>query len=162
MADDLVTCPYNIAHTIQRGRFDNHLMKCSRNYPNMKLDTCFFNTTHRIKKGLMENHLQTCPDKARHDAQNIDIMVQTVTMTKAVIEDHTGQNEDDEDDWGKSCNRGGYDPKAKIADKNVIRTLQNATPSERKAFRKEEKERLERIRSKNGGEEKSTIPGLHC
>lgn len=36
---------------------------------------------------------------------------------------------------------GGYDPNVNIHKKNVIRTLQNATPSQRKAFRKEEKER---------------------
>jgi len=161
MADDLVTCPYNIAHTIQRRRFDNHLMKCEKQYPLMKLETCFFNTTHRIKQGEMEIHLRTCSDKAKHDAQALHIKVQTVTMTKAEIEDHKSDNEDDEEDWGKSCAMSGYDPNANIAQKNVLRTLQNATPSERKAFRKEEKERLERIRSTTAGESKPKIPGMN-
>jgi hypothetical protein len=161
MADDLVTCPYNISHTIQRRRFDNHLMKCSRQHPLMNLATCFFNTTHRIKKELMQDHLLICPDKARNDAQAFENRVKETTMTRAVLEDNTGDSEDDEEDWGKSCAvGGGYDPAAHIAKKNVIRNLLNATPSERKVFREEEKKRLDKMRSQDKDQAAPTIPGM--
>eukprot|EP00088_Acartia_fossae_P054107 TRINITY_DN618_c0_g1_i5.p2 TRINITY_DN618_c0_g1~~TRINITY_DN618_c0_g1_i5.p2 ORF type:complete len:174 (+),score=60.34 TRINITY_DN618_c0_g1_i5:61-582(+) len=165
---DLVTCPYNIAHSIQRRRFDNHLMKCSKNYPNIKLMTCKFNTKHRIKAEDHEKHMMVCEDKAAHDARILQARrMNSIPVTKVHIQDNKPQDlDDDEEDWGLEAQRNPntYNPTEAAANKNVIRTsgLKNATPSERKLFRKQEKERLERIeQEQNGGGSQNNIPGLN-
>lgn len=48
--NNTVTCPYNKSHNILRERFQTHLVKCSKSYPNIILKTCPFNTTHLINE----------------------------------------------------------------------------------------------------------------
>lgn len=43
-----VTCPYNKSHNILKERFQTHLVKCSKQYPDIKLKKCPFNSTHLI------------------------------------------------------------------------------------------------------------------
>ena len=74
------------------------------------------------------------------------------SMARATVVNNMPEEEEggdvDEEDWGASCNNtGGYNPEANIKNKNVMRKIHNATPSERKAFREEEIRRLRAIRS---------------
>lgn len=48
MDENLLTCPYNVAHQILPHRFATHLTKCARQYPEIKLEICPFNSNHRI------------------------------------------------------------------------------------------------------------------
>lgn len=66
--NDIVTCPYNIAHAVKRGRLQIHLMKCqktSKNAPLMKI--CNFNSSHRILREKMDAHIEICPERIRYD-----------------------------------------------------------------------------------------------
>lgn len=47
---DLLMCPYNESHLILRKRFQVHLIRCRRSYPNAPMVVCPFNVTHRINK----------------------------------------------------------------------------------------------------------------
>lgn len=51
-----VTCPYNKSHNILSERFQTHLVKCAKNYPNINLLKCPFNTTHLV----VESELDVC------------------------------------------------------------------------------------------------------
>lgn len=48
--EETVICPYNKCHVILRHRFQTHLVKCARNYPDTKLDICPFDVTHRFRE----------------------------------------------------------------------------------------------------------------
>lgn len=81
-------CPYNSSHNIMKERFQTHLVKCSKNYPDIKLKKCPFNATHLIaeanfdvsilsalKQSIWNNnfligiqfHVSECDDKASFD-----------------------------------------------------------------------------------------------
>lgn len=46
--EETVICPYNKCHVILRHRFQTHLVKCARSYPDIKLEMCPFDSTHRF------------------------------------------------------------------------------------------------------------------
>lgn len=47
---ELLTCPYNKAHQIQRNRMQTHLIKCRKSYPEILKTVCPFNVTHLVKE----------------------------------------------------------------------------------------------------------------
>lgn len=48
--EDIIECPYNKAHQILKHRFQTHLVKCSKNYPDVKKVRCPFNAVHLINE----------------------------------------------------------------------------------------------------------------
>lgn len=62
-SDEYVTCPYNKAHEVQRIRFQAHILRCRKQYPNIELATCFYNVKHLVKPEDMPKHLAECADK---------------------------------------------------------------------------------------------------
>ena len=52
--DEIITCPYNKAHSILWSRMQFHLTKCRVQYPNAEKAVCAFNTTHIVNKVELE------------------------------------------------------------------------------------------------------------
>ena len=48
--DNIVECPYNRAHQVLASRMQTHLIKCQKNYPNVKKVKCPYNSTHLVNK----------------------------------------------------------------------------------------------------------------
>jgi len=61
--DDTVTCPYNKFHQIKRSRIQYHILKCSKNYPDMDLVICPYNATHQFPEHERRGHLVYCRDR---------------------------------------------------------------------------------------------------
>lgn len=74
--DETVACPYNKSHVILKSRLQTHLVKCARNYPDIRLVLCPFNVTHRFRPEekavnqryqFAQAHIETCPSRASFD-----------------------------------------------------------------------------------------------
>ncbi|KAJ6645311.1 Gametocyte-specific factor 1 like, partial [Pseudolycoriella hygida] len=65
--NNTVTCPYNKSHNKMKERFQTHLVKCAKSYPNNVLNSCPFNATHLVTDALFESHVVECEDRASFD-----------------------------------------------------------------------------------------------
>lgn len=65
--DELVTCPFDPVHRVQRKRMPYHIVKCKKNFESSGINfkTCPFNERHIIPKGEYSYHLEHCEDKGR-------------------------------------------------------------------------------------------------
>ncbi|GBP39220.1 Gametocyte-specific factor 1 [Eumeta japonica] len=52
--DDLLTCPYNKAHQVERSRIQFHLEKCRKQHPNEQKIKCPFDATHVINRAELD------------------------------------------------------------------------------------------------------------
>jgi len=146
MEDDLVTCPYNKSHRIKKSRFAVHLEKCSRSDTSGKFRICNYNSSHHVKIEEMKEHLLTCPDKIKIEASMFErqLKAASVNMVLEKEPEQPVQYYEEEEDWDKlEC--ATYQPQAAIMNRKVMRNIQNATPSQRREFRKQEAERFKKL-----------------
>jgi len=176
--EDVVVCPYDRAHKVTKARLPYHLVKCRRNHPEIPMQVCFFNLDHHVLEIDYEKHLLVCPSKKEFEEKNReDADEEPMNLPKPSTPPRIHCDED----WDEEARLGGhksYNPARYIADKLVIRSLPNATKSQRKAFREEEEERWASLKaagrkegevwtpalSKNmppQAKPKPNIPGLH-
>jgi len=150
MEDDLETCPYNKAHRIKKSRFAVHLDRCRRNDDTGMFTICNYNSSHHVKKGDMVEHLRTCQDKIKVEARNLERELKAANTNNKIVEIEAVvhappiQYDDDEEDWD-NLQATTYKPQAAIANRKVMRNIQNATPLQRKEFRKQEFERFQKF-----------------
>ncbi|XP_015514394.1 gametocyte-specific factor 1 homolog [Neodiprion lecontei] len=135
--ESLLTCPYNASHRLARKRMQFHLTKCRKAYPLSKKQTCPFNATHLVNEQEFLFHLETCSNRGIVD--NFTYITQD--------ENHAIQSlpepdlPDSEENWDND-NCGTYDAAVNVAEAPIIHTLIGATPSERKKFRVQERQRF--------------------
>jgi len=150
MADwDLVTCPYNPAHSIKKSRIQIHLVKCRRSHPDV-LKICSFNATHHIPKEEMKRHLEHCPERAIMEARKLeDLMLKKEGGYLSLPKPSSVHLMDCDEDWDLEVaerNMKAYNPSATAIMKQVIRSFPNGTPCQRKQFREEEKKRFQDLK----------------
>jgi len=89
--EPLEVCPINNAHLVKNTRYIQHVIKCIKNNPQIKLIQCVYNARHWIAPEKIDDHCNSCPDarkaswsyvKTVLDAQNTGSIID---MT--VIED---------------------------------------------------------------------------
>ncbi|XP_030572998.1 gametocyte-specific factor 1 homolog isoform X1 [Drosophila novamexicana] len=156
--DDFVSCPYNKAHIVLRGRLTKHLVRCSRNPENLnKLLVCPFNESHRLDAQqlqvgkmfdllrligihfeFMQAHIKICPERAgfeRH-AQKDEQPPLAEPVSQVSIEC--------EEDWDNEPDAPTYDPSAYCEENLVIRSsgLHGQSKSVRRDFRAKERRRF--------------------
>jgi len=164
--DDLVTCPYNVAHTIKKTRMQGHLLKCRKNYPG-EFVVCTYNATHHIRKEELLFHLETCVDKFAVQARQLASMQLSsdggfLTRPKSNLpppQELQLQDEDWLDDIAGGPIQSTYNPKQATEKKQILRAAPVAPPAQRKEFRKAEDARLKELKSR-GPAVPSIIPGL--
>jgi len=168
-SSELVHCPYNPAHTSSRARLARHLHRCRRNFPEV-LEICRFNAIHHVRKEEMEMHLQICQQRAEMEARHIEgHMQRNEGHTLNLPRPSTPPVIEMDEDWDAEvaqANMKAYNPSLAAMKKQVIRGPPDATPSQRKLFRAEEKDRLNALKekeleAKTGGSCKPVIPGLN-
>ena len=141
-----ITCPYNPSHQITEPRMGFHLTKCRKNHPDMGLAVCPFNSLHHIPKPEERFHMETCADR-----KSVELLKFRTEDEKPVAEfclPNVTVNRTDtpnDEDWEAETVAGTYNPQAKAASKKVLRKIEGATPSQRKEFRRQERERLGRL-----------------
>ncbi|XP_030572999.1 gametocyte-specific factor 1 homolog isoform X2 [Drosophila novamexicana] len=137
--DDFVSCPYNKAHIVLRGRLTKHLVRCSRNPENLnKLLVCPFNESHRLDAQQLQAHIKICPERAgfeRH-AQKDEQPPLAEPVSQVSIEC--------EEDWDNEPDAPTYDPSAYCEENLVIRSsgLHGQSKSVRRDFRAKERRRF--------------------
>lgn len=128
---DMITCPYNMSHRIQRYKMQFHLEKCRKGYPNAAKKICPFDATHHVNELELDYHVMTCPkrecfDLAKYQVGDADYALPP--QMPAPQYNTTTENWDEEE----HCS---YDPSEHCANNKVLKKIKDATPSERKAFR---------------------------
>jgi len=161
--EELVTCPYNVAHSIKRSRLQTHLTKCRMTVPKGDYQTCAYNACHRVPSQEMKMHLDICPDKIavmlvkREASQLVKSPGGFISQPKVIAPQQDFVEEDwDEDVAGLTLKT--YNPTLMAENKRVLRAAPAAPPAERKAFRKAEEKRLKKL--KEGASAQKPIPGL--
>ncbi|KAM7348290.1 gametocyte-specific factor 1 homolog [Cochliomyia hominivorax] len=163
---DLLTCPYNESHLILRKRFQVHLIRCRRSYPNAAVVVCPFNVTHRVKKVELVWHVSSCPDRQnfenfRHQDAPIVGLSSTINLTFCDSSGGTLLNNtvatsnningveyfESSECWDNMPDHPTYNPNEYVEKADVLRLPVGMTPSERNAFRLAERKRLQSLAS---------------
>jgi len=156
-----LTCPYNPSHQITIEKLQFHLVKCRRNHPNTDVQICAFNTSHHVKAASMEQHLATCPDRKhveqdRYVPRRAQSPAPRPRPSPRPLPSPRPRPLEATEDWEAETVASSYDPSARAKASQVVRKLEGATPSQRKAFRAEERWRLERLREGSNASSRSS------
>ncbi|EDX03282.1 gametocyte-specific factor 1 homolog [Drosophila simulans] len=135
--DDLVVCPYDRSHRIRRVRMANHLSRCAKSHPSVKLFTCPYNSTHLYTAANMRNHVIECPNYLPQEG--------CVLPSVFPPAEEPGPPEipnETEEDWDAEPPVPTYNPNIHCENKPIIRSLQGAPRAARRAFREKERKRI--------------------
>ncbi|KAL5275851.1 GTSF1 family protein [Megaselia abdita] len=128
---ELLSCPYNKSHQIQRNRMQTHLIKCRKSYPEISKVACPFNVTHLIKEPELSYHVSICADRASFEKFKIQDDLDRTDETRVITYELTSDQ-----NWDSVCVEKTYNPRKYMDSANLIRHAPaGAKPSERKEFR---------------------------
>ena len=151
--EETISCPYNPSHQITQKIIQKHLVKCRRNHPDTDLVICSFNSTHHIPGKIIKKHEEECPDRKLFE--QIMYIPENQMRAPTPVTSRPTCGSDDED-WEAEANvKVSYDPAEAAARKNVVRKIEGVVPSQRKAFRMKEFERLRDLEGKDDTSESS-------
>lgn len=151
--EETISCPYNPSHQITRKIIQKHLVKCRRNHPDTDLVICSFNSTHHIPGRIIKEHEAKCPDRKLFEQMLFIPESQLRAPTPVTSRPTCGP--DDEDWEAEATVKVSYNPAEAAARKNVVRKIEGVVPSQRKAFRLKELERLSNLEKQDATSEPS-------
>ncbi|XP_023012818.1 gametocyte-specific factor 1 homolog [Leptinotarsa decemlineata] len=134
--EELIMCPYNKSHHIQRKRMAFHLVKCKKNYPESRIVNCDFNVTHKVPEVELQYHHENCPSR-----RNIELAVYEEAGSNTNRFPIQNLNIEPDESWD-DCNNTTYDAKANCENRNVLRKLDVASAGSRRNFRISERRRI--------------------
>ncbi|XP_045479734.1 gametocyte-specific factor 1 homolog [Harmonia axyridis] len=138
------TCPYDNNHVMLRPRFNTHLVKCRKNFPDIGYSICDYNHDHRIPKLELNYHHEVCPDRIIQEAtenyvDSEDVMdFPSIRDLEAPIDEVWEEEE---------LNHQGYDGEQYAAQNNILRSLTVEQPAVKRQFRINEQKRMNSIRN---------------
>ena len=123
-------------------------MKCRRNHPESNIGICSFNQSHHIPGDQIKEHERNCPDAAKFLMSASNSYKSRSPLHSSTGSDYPPQdpetennNAAEEESWENDLVKSSYDPSKAAEGKAVLRKIEGATPSQRKEFRRREKER---------------------
>jgi len=177
--EELVECPYNIAHQLRPDRLVRHLVICRReclsspSSPGYKralsIKICPYNSTHHIQRADLEHHLTLCKSALlfKQEKEMLEEGKYVGNKSEVDLDEATGVStakaESDEEDWDKEMeglNLGTYCPMEKVVKENMLFNAQGRNKSTRRDIRS-----MQRLGDKEGlaqalnGSEEGSYPG---
>ncbi|XP_030378813.1 uncharacterized protein LOC115627310 [Scaptodrosophila lebanonensis] len=135
--DDYITCPYDKTHLLRPNRIAIHLIRCAPNHPTAKMVICPFNSSHVLSVSKMVEHVSTCKWRS-----NFELFIHPDKLPAAEPLPLQSYGHLCTEDWDIDPDVPTYDPKLHCEKNLIIRNIQGATPSVRRQFRKNERERF--------------------
>lgn len=125
--EELVGCPYNMAHQLRPDRLVRHLVICrkeslssptSQGYKTAQsIKICPYNSAHHVHRADMEHHLAQCASARQFREQELR------ELPVRDIQKHVASTaESDDEDWDKEMeglNLGTYNPMDKVVKDNI-------------------------------------------
>jgi len=122
-----------------------HLTKCRKNHANEAFVVCPFNALHHIPKPEEQYHLSTCGDRKSVELQKYTEQEKPLLGSTLPNVTHNNTDIPNTENWELETVTGTYNPSAKAATMQVLRKIEGATPSQRKEFRINERDRLGKL-----------------
>ncbi|EEB11210.1 protein FAM112B, putative [Pediculus humanus corporis] len=63
MENNLLICPYDNSHVVNKQHYQLHVIKCQKRHKHIKLVSCYYNYSHKIKGEEILEHYKICADK---------------------------------------------------------------------------------------------------
>lgn len=139
--DKTAICPYDRSHVIMKSRMQAHLIKCSRNHPELKLERCPFDITHHIRREDMQQHMETCAGRETFDTYRYQIVAAGSTPKQQEEPVMRPPRLISHESWD-DCQAPSYVPESYANSSNVLRSTSLASRADRNRFRDEERKRL--------------------
>lgn len=138
---EVVTCPFDETHVILKERLQFHLTKCAHamNIKKSQVVSCPFNSVHRVPQWELNHHITICEDRKKIETFGRSTEDSTPLFSVKRLEVTPTEN------WDLVPGTT-YRPSSVMYKRPVLLNLQGVTPSERKAFRAEERRRLKEYR----------------
>lgn len=142
--DPVMQCPYDTSHAILKSRMQAHLVKCKQNHLEADKMICPFNAIHHVDRPHYQYHVSTCPDRRVIEGHKYELE-DTEHGDLGLAPYHQPDLPPPEEDWDAENPVTAYNPSQHIESEPVVRLLQGATKSQRKAFRLRERQRMQRL-----------------
>ncbi|KAL1463446.1 hypothetical protein WDU94_015197 [Cyamophila willieti] len=88
----MVTCPFDPAHKMKQSKLAGHIVKCEKNFPDMKKVPCIYNALEFIDRDKVEEHHLICPHKSDFVQSNPN---QIPNVDHSLVQSHLTNWEDD-------------------------------------------------------------------
>ncbi|KAL1117883.1 hypothetical protein AAG570_004196 [Ranatra chinensis] len=148
-AEKIISCPFNRAHSVLKGRNQFHLTRCRKQHPCADMGYCPYNSTHIFPKSETEYHLEHCESRIV-----MDTFFYQMGDSECSAKGACSLNVDlppCEENWDDDMIEGSVLDvvKENAKKKNVLIGIAGASKAERKAHRLQERLRFQRL---NGGD----------
>lgn len=139
--EPLVTCPYNPAHQVKSGRFQIHITKCRKLYPEKDMKQCPFSAEHVVPASQLMHHIYTCPLNTTVErfltADQKDVPGGNLLLPEC----DPNQDIPSEENWDNEVAEAAAGGRSTLVDKipvpavqPVFANVQSMTPAERRSF----------------------------
>ncbi|KAL1117881.1 hypothetical protein AAG570_004194 [Ranatra chinensis] len=91
-AEKIISCPFNRAHSVLKGRNQFHLTRCRKQHPCADMGYCPYNSTHIFPKSETEDMIEgSVLDTIKENAKNKSVLIGIVGAPKAERKAHRFQ-----------------------------------------------------------------------
>ena len=144
-------CPYEPSHILLAHRMQTHLVKCRKQHKN-KMVQCLNNATHIVPEPELAFHMETCSDRI-----SIDKFMYASSTTAEERFPVPTLNLAPAEKWDDDFHPT-YDPEEHCINNPITRNKNNLPRAERRQFRMEERQRLQKFEVNKADETPKELP----